>query len=298
MGFIFRLPMRFPDGRHAPVSGDDFRVRAMRPDEVAIVVDWAAAEGWNPGLADAGCFAAADAGGFLLGEHQGEPAATLSVVNHDAHFAFLGFYIVRPDLRGRGFGWRTWQAGIGRAGSRSIGLDGVVAQQDNYRKSGFDFAYNNVRYGGVPAGLRAGEATVPLRDVPFELIAQSDAAVFPANRPAFVHEWIEAKGHEGCALIRNGRLVGWGVIRPCRRGRKVGPLVADDRAAAHAVLAALVGAENSEIFLDVPQPNGDAVGLAQSLALTPVFETARMYRGPVRPVALEKVFGVTTFELG
>ena len=263
-----------------------------------LAVDWAAAEGWNPGLADAGCFAGADAGGFLIGEHQGKPAATLSVVNHDPQFAFLGFYIVRPELRGRGFGLSTWQAGIARAGKRCIGLDGVVAQQDNYRKSGFDFAYNNVRYGGVPAGLRGGETTVPLRDVPFDWIAQSDAAVFPADRPAFLRGWIEATGHEGRALVRGGRLIAWGVIRPCRRGRKVGPLVADDRAAAHAVLAALVGAQNSEIFLDVPQPNGDAVGLARSLALTPVFETARMYRGPVRPVALGQVFGVTTFELG
>ncbi len=74
--------------------------------------------------------------------------------------------------------------------------------------------------------------------------------------------------------------------------------MAEDRAAAAAVLAALIGDEGGEIFLDVPQPNRDAVGLAQSLALTPVFQTARMYRGPVRPVALDKVFGVTTFELG
>jgi hypothetical protein len=98
--------------------------------------------------------------------------------------------------------------------------------------------------------------------------------------------------------LRNGKLAAWGVIRPCRRGRKVGPLVAADRAAAEAVLAGLIGAQRSEIFLDVPQPNRDAVALARSLSLTPVFETARMYRGPVRPVALEKVFGVTTFELG
>jgi hypothetical protein len=113
-----------------------------------------------------------------------------------------------------------------------------------------------------------------------------------------VRGWIEARGHTGRALMRNGKLVAWGVIRPCRRGRKVGPLVAEDRAAAAAVLAALIGDEGGEIFLDVPQPNRDAVGLAQSLALTPVFQTARMYRGPVRPVALDKVFGVTTFELG
>jgi Acetyltransferase (GNAT) domain/Acetyltransferase (GNAT) family len=290
--------MSFAGGRPDCMSDDDFRVRGMRPKEIALAVDWAAAEGWNPGLADAGCFASADPGGFLVGEFQGKPAATLSVVNHDARFAFLGFYIVRAELRGRGFGWRTWQAGIERAGQRSIGLDGVVAQQDNYRKSGFDFAYNNVRYGGVPAGLRGGEATVPLRDVPFELVARDDAAVFPADRTAFVRGWIEAQGHTGRALMRNGRLVAWGVIRPCRRGRKVGPLVADDRAAAAAVLAELAGDEGGEIFLDVPQPNRDAVGLAQSLALTPVFQTARMYRGRVRPVALHKVFGVTTFELG
>src|SRR6266852_2642626 len=72
---------------------DDFHIRPMRPDEVALAVDWAAAEGWNPGLADAACFAAVDPGGFLIGEFLGEPAATISVVNYDDTFAFLGFYI-------------------------------------------------------------------------------------------------------------------------------------------------------------------------------------------------------------
>ena len=130
-----------------------FRVRIMSPEEVALAVDWAAAEGWNPGLNDASCFAAAAPDGFLLGELTGAPAAILSVVNYDAHFSFLGFYIVRPDLRGRGLGLRIWQAGMAHAGSRAIGLDGVVAEQDNYRKSGFVFAYNNIRYGGWVAPL-------------------------------------------------------------------------------------------------------------------------------------------------
>ena len=121
------------------MKDDSFRVRTMPPEEVTLAVDWAAAEGWNPGLTDASCFAAAAPDGFLLGELAGAPAAILSVVNYDEHFSFLGFYIVRPDLRGRGLGLRIWQAGIGRAGSRAIGLDGVVAQQENYRKSGFVF---------------------------------------------------------------------------------------------------------------------------------------------------------------
>jgi Acetyltransferase (GNAT) domain len=271
----------------------------MSPEEVTLAVDWAAAEGWNPGLTDASCFAAAAQGGFLLGDLAGAPAAILSVVNYDEHFSFLGFYIVRPDLRGHGFGLRIWQAGMARAGSRAIGLDGVVAQQDNYRKSGFMFAYNNIRYGGWVAPLvEAKPTTVPLTEVSFDLIARDDATVFPAARPAFLYTWISAPGHIGRALIRDGRLAAWGVIRPCRTGRKIGPLIADDRDAAEAMFAALVGPAGGQVFLDVPQPNDAAVALATAHGFAPVFETARMYSGPIRPVSLERVYGVTTFELG
>jgi hypothetical protein len=275
-----------------------FRVRTMTAEEVALAVDWAAAEGWNPGLGDAACFAVADPAGFLLGELDGAPAATISVVNYDERFAFLGFYIVRSDLRGRGLGWNTWQAGMAHAGRRTVGLDGVVAQQANYRKSGFTLAYNNIRYGGTVPGLATPDATVPLSTIPFDRIAQDDATVFPAERAAFLRAWLEAPGHVGRALIRDSKLAAWGVVRPCRTGRKIGPLVADDRASAESVFAALVGPTGGEIYLDVPQPNAEASALATAHGLAPVFETARMYSGPIRPVALRRVFGVTTFELG
>jgi GNAT superfamily N-acetyltransferase len=108
----------------------------MRPDEISIAVDWAAAEGWNPGFADDACFAAADPEGFFIGELKGALAATVSSVNYGASFALLHFYTVRKDLRGRGYGLRIWNAAIAHAGPRVIGLDGVLAQQQNYTKSG------------------------------------------------------------------------------------------------------------------------------------------------------------------
>jgi hypothetical protein len=279
----------------------ELTIRTMRPDEIAIAVDWAAAEGWNPGRGDAACFVTVDPDGFLLGELDGKPAATISCVNYDDAFAFLGFYIVRPDLRGCGHGLAIWNAAIAHAGSRVIGLDGVVAQQGNYKKSGFRLAYANVRYGGsvAPTALAVARGVVALGDVPLAAVEADDATVFPASRTAFLRCWVEASGHVGRALVRDGRLAAWGVIRPCRTGHKIGPLIADDRAAAEAVLAALVaGAGGGEIFLDVPGVNRDAVALAESLGLAPVFETARMYTGTIRPVRLERVFGVTTFELG
>jgi GNAT superfamily N-acetyltransferase len=272
----------------------------MRPDEISIAVDWAAAEGWNPGLSDAACFAVADRQGFFVGELDGETAATVSCINYGAGFAFLGFYMVRKDLRGRGLGLRIWEAAIAHARPRVIGLDGVVAQQENYKKSGFELAYANVRYGGKVEAADAPRAgVITLSEIPLAMVEAYDATVFPAPRPTFLRAWIGAAGHIGRALLRDGKLAAWGVIRPCRQGFKIGPLVADDRAAAETVLSALIaGIGGGEIFLDVPGPNADAIALAQSLGLAPVFETARMYTGAIPPLRLERVFGVTTFELG
>lgn len=278
----------------------NLRVRTMRPGEISIALDWAAAEGWNPGLSDAPCFAAADPEGFLLGDFDGVPAATISCVHYGDEFAFLGFYIVREDLRGRGYGMSMWNAAIAHAGGRVIGLDGVVGQQANYAKSGFKLAYANIRFGGpAPALAPSTSGVLGLEQVPFALVEADDATVFPGPRPAFLRAWIEGSGHVGRALMREGRLAAWGVIRPCRTGRKIGPLIADDRAAAETVLAALLSAEaGGEIFLDVPAANEEALALAQGLGLAPVFETARMYTGPIRPLQLQRIFGVTTFELG
>jgi GNAT superfamily N-acetyltransferase len=278
----------------------DLRIRSMRTDEISIAVDWAAAEGWNPGLADAACFAMVDPDGFLIGELDGAPAATVSCINYSASFAFLGLYIVRDDMRGRGHGLRLWNAAIAHAGPRVIGLDGVVAQQQNYKKSGFKRAYANVRFGGTvaaPDAQRAG--VIAMAEVPLALVEAYDATVFPAPRTAFLRAWISSPGHVGRALVHDGQLAAWGVIRRCRKGNKIGPLVADDRDAAEAVLAALLtSAGSGEIFLDVPSVNRDAIALAQNLGLAPVFETARMYTGPIPPIRLERVFGVTTLELG
>src|SRR5207245_4120562 len=135
--------------------------------------------------------------------------------------------------------------------------------------------------------------------VPSAAIAAGDATVVAAPRRALWQAWIGAPGHAGCAVVRDGGPAGWGVIRPCLKGFKIGPLVADDRATAEAVLSALLAkVGGGEIFLDVPGINREAIALAQDWGLAPVFETARMYTGAIPPLRLERVFGVPSFDLG
>src|SRR5439155_818043 len=101
------------------------------------------------------------------------------------------------------------------------------------------------------------------------------------------------------ALIDDGELAGWGVIRPCRNGFKIAPLVAGHRDDAEIIFSTLCGAVGREkVFLDVPEVNREAIALAASHGLKPVFETARMYNGSIRPMRIDRLYGVTTFELG
>ena len=111
--------------------------------------------------------------------------------------------------------------------------------------------------------------------------------------------WLRPERREGRALVEDGAVRGYGVIRPCRRGFKIGPLFADSADRADLLFRALAASANGEeVFLDCPEPNRPATDLAARYHLSPVFETARMYRGVAPALPLARSYGITTFELG
>lgn len=73
-------------------------------------------------------------------------------MKYDNSYGFLGFYIVKPEFRGRGYGLKLWQAGLKYLEGCNVGLDGVVEQQGNYMQSGFKLAYGNIRFEGTGGG--------------------------------------------------------------------------------------------------------------------------------------------------
>jgi ribosomal protein S18 acetylase RimI-like enzyme len=279
------------------VAGD-FLIRTMSRAELDRVVDWAAAEGWNPGLNDADAFYAADSQGFFVGVLDGEIIASISLVAYDARFSFLGLYIVQPAHRGKGLGLKLWQEALARHGTPLVGLDGVVAQQENYKKSGFQFSYRNVRYRGVVAGKPSVRLAAADR-VPFDRLLAYDREFFLAPRSDFLSRWIKPVDGKALVAINDGEIAGFGVIRACLEGLKVGPLYAESERIAEELLIALAAtARGDTIYLDVPAPNAAAIRLAEGHGMKPVFETARMYTGAAPDLPLSRLFGVTSFELG
>lgn len=279
----------------------EYTIRTMTRPEVEIAIAWATAEGWNPGVYDAESFYAADTGGFLVGMLGDEPIATISAVKYGDSFGFLGFYIVKPGSRGQGYGIRIWNAALASLQGRTIGLDGVVAEQEKYRKAGFALAYRNLRYQGTGGGhLTTDPGIVTLSTIPFETVCVYDKPFFPDARIQFLKRWLDQPQSTALGILQGGTLAGYGVIRVCHTGHKIGPLFADSPELAERLFQALQAhaPQGTPIFLDTPAVNPAAVELAERHKMTISFETARMYQGPSPDLPLDRLFGVTSFELG
>ena len=279
-------------------AAHDFLVRTMTPSEVELSLEWAASEGWNPGKHDARCFRAADPDGFFIGILQGDPVGCISAVAYDERFGFIGLYLVKPQFRGMGFGMRIWQHGMAYLGNRNVGLDGAVAQQANYRKSGFQLAYRNIRFQGVVEGVVSARVS-SVSELPFDQLVDYDQRFFPTRRPRFLREWLSQADSVALAVVQDARITGYGVLRACLAGYKIGPLFADNDQIAEELLGALAAHVPGQLLtLDVPESNPAAVALAERRGMTSVFETARMYTKEPPALPIEQVFGVTSFELG
>ncbi|MEU4096269.1 GNAT family N-acetyltransferase [Streptomyces sp. NPDC026673] len=279
----------------------DFQVTSAGVEDIRRLADWADEEGWNPGSSDGQVFFPTDPAGFLFGRLDGEPVASVSAVRYGADFGFVGLYIARPPFRGKGYGIQVWNAGLERLSGRLVGLDGVVEQQANYRRSGFTAAWRNIRYEGTPSSgvMPGGVALVDARSVRFAELSRYDRRFFPAARDAFLASWIGLPDRTALAAVGDGRLQGLGVLRAARGPSRVGPLYASSEKVALALLMGLSRTSpGAPLAIDVPEPNRPAVRLVEQLGLTPSFEAARMYTGPAPDVDLAGMYGVTSLELG
>lgn len=279
-------------------------IREMTRAELDTLVEWAANEGWNPGLKDAEIFWATDTRGFVAAELKGELIGGGSIVCYEGRFGFIGLFIVRPDHRGQGVGRRLWSVLCDRLLSRLeepavIGLDGVFDMQAFYAQSGFVLSHRDLRFEGVGVASPLADGLVDLASLPFAEVSRYDAAHFPALRERFLKAWITQPGSRALGATEGGALSGFGVIRRCRRGFKIGPLFARDGAIADDLFRGLADlAPGEPVFLDVPETNAASLALARAYGLREVFGCARMYHGPPPALPSGEIFGVTTFELG
>lgn len=286
------------------------KVRQMTRAELDTAIEWARLEGWNPGLKDADIFWHADPMGYLALERigvdgQSEMIGSGSTVSYDGKFGFMGFFIIRPDFRSQGLGRELWfkrrDSLLSRLGSdAAIGMDGVFDMQPFYAKGGFIFSHRNLRMQGLGQELHFDQSRVrKISEANFESIEKIDKRCFGFNRGLFLRSWLYMPNSTSFCYENENEFLGFGTIRQCHTGWKIGPLFAKSKDVADELFKALnTVAKGESIFLDTPEINENALALAREYKMSECFGCARMYYGKFPNLPYEEIYGVTTFELG
>jgi len=272
-------------------------IRPLDLKEIETLIGWAKAEAWNPGLADAAPFQAADAQGLIGCFVDGVMTAGISAVRYGSSFGFIGLYIAHPDFRGRGYGRLVWDAGMAHLKGRTIGLDGVPEQQANYRSMGFAPDYETFRWSGTLEG-RSHPQVSPLEKAHLPALIAFDRRHFAESRPEFLKTWLDVP-RQAKVFVRNGLIAGYAVARQCHQGYKIGPIFAEDFDVARGLLfACAMEAKGEVLHIDVPAGQTEFSGLLDLKDFVRGFRTTRMYRGTPPAFDTAGVFGLTTLELG
>lgn len=278
-----------------------FITETMSKDDVNdIAIQWAKNEGWNPGINDTACFYAQDPHGFFVGRLDGKAIGCCSSVIYDEKFAFFGFYIVDKTYRYQGYGIQMTQHRLRYVGERNLGLDGVLDMCDKYANLGFRTAHLNIRYQGQGFLTHIDNpAIIPINESLIAPIIEYDQHYFPAKRPNFLTCWLKQNTAKSYVYLENNTIKGYGVIRRCFSGYKIGPLFSENSTIANLLFQKLASHANEQaIYLDVPEPNNAALQLVIHYKMQPCFKTNRMYTKKAPDIDLDKVYGITTFELG
>ncbi len=216
----------------------------------------------------------------------------------------MGFFIVLPEFRSSGIGRKLWYQRRDTLLARlktgaAIGMDGVVAMQPFYKKGGFEIAYRDERHKKTGMAFAIDNRVSAINEEDSQPILAYDRACFGFDRPKFMRPWLTQPHAKAFKFTENDIVKGFAVLRKTCKGYKIGPLFADDAEIAEELYKACLNAAIGEpVFIDIPVANRAAVALVKKYEATYVFECARMYLGKVPDNNIEKVFGVTTFELG
>jgi hypothetical protein len=171
--------------------------------------------------------------------------------------------------------------------------------QPFYAKGGFKFSHRDLRMESVAQVEIPNFHVTKINPEEFNLLNNFDRNYFGFERERFLKDWLFMPDSQSLKYTEGTVIKGYGTVRKCRKGYKVGPLFAQNFEVAHEIYKGLATvAQGNQIYIDVPEINKDGMKLAALYDMKEMFGCARMYYGKAPELPYDKIYSVTTFELG
>jgi GNAT superfamily N-acetyltransferase len=242
--------------------------------------------GWNQIAADWRIFLECGTV-YAVRSSAGRVIATAATLPYGSRFAWISMVLVASEYRRQGIARRLLQRCIDddmAAGLVPI-LDATPAGRTVYRGLGFNDTWTFTRLisrqagRGIDAVAPPGVAITSINDATWQELCAYDAAVFGADRTPVLTSLRGRLPAAARVAMRAGRIVGFILGRDGRTASQIGPLVADENAVAHALLAQALTAVNGPLYLDVADAKRDVQARLDAIGFTAERPFTRMVHG-------------------
>jgi ribosomal protein S18 acetylase RimI-like enzyme len=211
-------------------------------------------------------------------------------------FGTVGLIIVDPAYQGRGIGSKVFDAVLNDAGPRVLQLTATAAGLPLYQRRGFRERGGIEQHQGIIESIPsiAPPPSVTVREMvrdDLAALAALDAAAFGGDRRPVLGAVLETG--QGIVAERNGKPVGFAMMRESGRGILIGPVTAPDDSLATVLVSQLVSRARGLVRIDVPTDAQHLRAWLDSIAMPSIDHVTPMVRGaPPAPSAAARVFAL------
>jgi hypothetical protein len=297
------------DNKHTHSKLAILNMRQMNDEDFKTVRNWCVKENWNLGSYDSSIYLYTDPGAHFIFFDNETPVGSISLTKHDDSLFTVGPFIVNAEYRGKGHGRTIWSMAMRRMTrypNASILLYSVIDQVNLYQSYGFKPQYKNIRW-NLSGGTQHVHQTVQCEPLTPEIlyeIIKYDRKIFAASREKILCASQNYSDIKGFFVKVDNQIKGYGLIRPCISGLRIGPLFADNLEIAKCILAALLERAGSEsVIIDMPEVNdtGRDLMLIFNANRDEIFDTVVMLKGGFfseNELDMRKNYGIFSLEIG